>query len=125
MDRGAWLATVHRVTKSQTQLKQLSMLSLLDLLFVSPGLSSSVRNMVVSFKITFNNHRPFPGASLVAKMVKHLPAMQKTWVRSLDWEDPWREKWLPIPIFLSGEFHGHRSLVGYSPFSHKESDLTE
>ena len=27
-------------------------------------------------------------ASLAAQMVKNLPAMQKTWVRSLDWEDP-------------------------------------
>ena len=31
------------------------------------------------------------GASLVAQMVKSLPAMQETWVRSLIWEDP-REK---------------------------------
>ena len=30
-------------------------------------------------------------ASLVAKMVKNLPAMQKTWVRSLGWEDPLEE----------------------------------
>ena len=29
-------------------------------------------------------------ASLVAQMVKNLPAMKKTWVRSLYWEDPWR-----------------------------------
>ena len=28
------------------------------------------------------------GASLVAQMVKNLPAMQETWVRSLGWEDP-------------------------------------
>ena len=27
-------------------------------------------------------------ASLVAQMVKHLPTVQETWVRSLDWEDP-------------------------------------
>ena len=27
--------------------------------------------------------------------------------------------------FLPGEFHGQRSLVGYSPFGHKESDMTE
>ena len=29
---------------------------------------------------------------LVAEMVKHLSAMQETWVRSLGWEDPWRRK---------------------------------
>ena len=37
---------------------------------------------------------------------------------------PWRRDWLPTPIFLPGEFHGQRSLVGYSPWGHKESDTT-
>ena len=32
---------------------------------------------------------------------------------------------LPTPVLLPGEFHGQRSLVGYSPWSHKESDTTE
>ena len=36
----------------------------------------------------------------------------------------WR-RWLPTPVFLSGESHGWRSLVDYSPWSHKESDTTE
>ena len=64
-------------------------------------------------------------ASLVAQMVKHLPAMQETWVRSLDREISWRRKWQPTPVFVPGEFHGQRSLVGYSPWDHKESDMTE
>ena len=38
---------------------------------------------------------------------------------------PWRRKWLPTPVFLSGEFHGQRSLADYSPWSHKEADTTE
>ena len=38
---------------------------------------------------------------------------------------PWRRKWQPTPIFLPGESHGRRSLVGYSPRGHKESDTTE
>ena len=54
--------------------------------------------------------------SLVAKMVKRLPAMRETWVRSLGWEDPWRRKWQPTPVSLPGESHGQRSLVGYSPW---------
>ena len=33
--------------------------------------------------------------------------------------------WLPTPVFLLGESHGQRSLVGYSSWSHKESDTTE
>ena len=28
---------------------------------------------------------------------------------------PWRRKWQPTPVFLPGESHGQRSLVGYSP----------
>ena len=31
----------------------------------------------------------------------------------------------PTPVFLPGESHGHRSLVGYSPHGHKQSDMTE
>ena len=34
------------------------------------------------------------------------------WVRKI----PWKWKWLPTPVFLPGEFHGQRSLVGYSPW---------
>ena len=34
-------------------------------------------------------------------------------------------KWQPTPVFLPGEFHGQRSLVGYSPRGHKESDATD
>ena len=43
------------------------------------------------------------------------------WVGKL----PWRRKWLPTPVFLPGEFHGQRSLVGYSAWGYKESDTTE
>ena len=38
---------------------------------------------------------------------------------------PWRRKWQPTPVFLPGKPHGQRSLVGYSPWGHKESDTTE
>ena len=31
----------------------------------------------------------------------------------------------PTPVFLPGEFHGQRSLAGYSPWGLKESDMTE
>ena len=37
----------------------------------------------------------------------------------------WRRKWHPIPVFLPGESHGQRSLAGYSPWGHKESDTAE
>ena len=64
-------------------------------------------------------------ASPVAQRVKNLPAMQETWVQSLVWEDPRRRKWQPTPPLLPGKFHGWRSLVGYSPWDRKESDMTE
>ena len=51
--------------------------------------------------------------------------MQETWVWSLSWEDPLEEGMQPTPVFLSGESHGQRSLVGYSPWGHKELDMTE
>ena len=38
---------------------------------------------------------------------------------------PWRRKWQPTPVFLPGESHGQRSLVGYSPWGRKESDTAE
>ena len=92
-------------------------------------------------------------------MVKCLPIMWETRVRSLGREDPWRRKWQPTPVLLPGKLHGTeeeviiyranivgtvllrycwyhstvlllvllvlRSLVGYSPWGHKESDTTE
>ena len=36
---------------------------------------------------------------------------------------PWRRKWQPTPVFLPGKSHGQRSLAGYSPWGHKESDM--
>ena len=38
---------------------------------------------------------------------------------------PQRREWQPTPVFLPRKFHGWRSLVGYSPCGHKESDTTE
>ena len=38
---------------------------------------------------------------------------------------PWRRKGQPTPVFLPGQSHGQRSLVGYSPWGHKEWDMTE
>ena len=45
--------------------------------------------------------------------------MQETQVQSLGWEDPKRREWQPTPVFLPGEFHGERRLVGYSPWGTK------
>ena len=61
----------------------------------------------------------------MSQWVKNLPAME-TWVRSLGCKDPLEEKLATHSIMLARKkSHGQRSLVGYSPWGHKESDTTE
>ena len=61
----------------------------------------------------------------MAQRLKRLPLMREAWVRSLGQEDPLEKEEQPTPVFLPGESHGRRSLVGYSPWGRKESDTTE
>ena len=59
--------------------------------------------------------------------VKNLPAMQETqeaWARFLGQEDHLEKEMATTPVFLPGEFHGQRSLVGCCPLVTKESDTT-
>ena len=49
----------------------------------------------------------------------------ETEVQSLGWKDPLVEDRQPTPVFVPGESHGQKSLVGYSPWAHKELDMTE
>ena len=49
--------------------------------------------------------------SLITQLVKNLTAMLETQVLFLGWEDPLEKERQPTPVFLSGEFHGQRSLV--------------
>ena len=65
--------------------------------------------------ISLSQDSEFAAASLVARLVKNLPAW-KTWVGKI----PWRREWLPTAVFWPGQFHGL-----YSPWSYKESDTTE
>ena len=59
-------------------------------------------------------------------MVKNLlmKETQETWVQSLGWEDPLEEGMATTPVFLSVKSLEQRSLVGYSPWSCKDSDVT-
>ena len=75
----------------------------------------------MSGALVITGHR----ASLVAQMVKNLPAMQEAQVRYLDRKIPWRRAWQPTPVLLPGEFYGQRRLAGYSRWGHKDSDTTE
>ena len=66
-------------------------------------------------------HHQIKEFSLVAQLVKNLPAMQEIrldpWVGKI----PWRREWEPTLVFSPGEFHSQRSLEGYSPWGRKES----
>ena len=66
----------------------------------------------------------FSWASLVVQMVKCLPAIRETqvpWIGNI----PWRRKCQPTPVLLPGKSHEQRSLVGCSPWGHKELDMAE
>ena len=67
----------------------------------------------------------FPSGSVV----KNPPSNQEShrshrfnpWVRKI----PWRRAWQPTALFLPGESHGQKTLVGYSLWGLKQSDTTE
>ena len=61
----------------------------------------------------------FPEA--VCQCRRHKRRESDPWLRKI----PWRRAWQPAPVFLPEESHGQRSLAGYSPWGHKESDTTE
>ena len=80
MDKGAWRATVHGVTKSQTGLKQLSM---------------HARNLYLPRYVVVKNLPANAGDSDL------IPGPGKI---------PWSGKWLPTLVFLPGKFYGQRKV---------------
>ena len=62
---------------------------------------------------------------MAAQEVKNPPAMQETWIPSLNHEDPLEKGMVTQLVFLSSECHGQRSLETYSPWECKESGTTE
>ena len=66
-----------------------------------------------------------PWASLVVQMVKNLPAMWETWVRSLGQEDPLQEEMATYSSILPWGISQTEEPVGYSPWDQGESDRTE
>jgi len=74
----------------------------------------------MQIKATINYHLiAAEGASLVTQTVWNLLAMGETQVQSLGREEFCRREWLPTTVFLPGEIHGQRSLVGYSPWDRR------
>ena len=68
--------------------------------------------------------RVYPLGFPWGSVVKNLPAIQETWVQLMSQEDSLEWEMQTTP-FLPGKSQGQRSLVGYSPWGHKESDMTE
>ena len=80
-----------------------------------PAFSRLVLLLLSRLNTLFEPALNYLGASLVAQMVKRLPAMLETRVRSLGWEDPLEKEMETHSVFVPGESHGQRSLAGYSP----------
>ena len=101
----AWWATVHGVAKSWTQLSNFTYL--------------------LTYYLLIHELWGFPGGASgkepTCQCRRHKRHGFDSWVRKI----PWRRAWQPTPVFLPGESHGHRSLVGYSPLGCKELDMTE
>ena len=90
--------------------------SIPDLLFINPSV------------LFFPFCQPIRQASQVVLVVKNQSAKAgdkrcrfDPWVR----KNPWRRAGQPTPGFLTGESHGQRSLVGYSPWGRKGQNMTE
>ena len=93
----------------------------------SPGRNTGVGNLSLLqgiFPTQGSNPGP-PHCRRMAQMVKCVPTMQETRVRSLGWENPLEKEWQPTPVLFPGKSHEWRSMVGYSPWGCKESDTTE
>ena len=73
----------------------------------------------------FNKSKGFPGGASGKEPACQCRRCKRDrfhpWVRKI----PWRRAWHPTPVFLPGEIHGQRSLVGYSPWGHQALDMTE
>ena len=59
------------------------------------------------------------GLTLVAQLVKNLPAMQKTWVQFLSQEDPLEKRMATHSTILAWDIPWTESLLGYSLWCHK------
>ena len=101
MDRGAWCAAVHAITKNQTQLSNWTELNWTEPLKWASSGSNSKR------------------ICLQCRRCRRLGL--DSWVG----KSPWRREWLPTPVFLPQESHGQRSLMVYRPWDWKELDMTE
>ena len=97
---------------------------LLETVFILIPSMLSLSDVIWDLTLTIPKQRAFQVALVVKNSLANTGDIMRcrfdTWVGKMPWE---RER-QPIPVFLPGEFSAQRSLEGYSPWSHKESDMT-
>ena len=148
-ERGAWHAAVHWVTNSRTQLSDWmttpppKFITMKQFLWKT---QKSNKDLILPNNKKKGGGRIRGGDKRKSNTQLEVQCITLKWQkdtirprRGLLWQlkhkasarkIPWRRKWQPspvffFPVFLPGEFHGQRSLRGYSPWSCKESDTTE
>ena len=132
--RMGWEATCHPQALTFPE-RNCRMRSLLALSWVPLGAGWSCTSCSLSAsKLSFGLQRRAETSLLEARTSQRLSGRWVTvsdmqcrrpgfgpWVGKI----PWRREWQPTPVFLPEEYHGQRSLLGYSPWGCKESDMTE
>ena len=92
------------------------------------GAPPQIKSITVSIVSPSTCHKGM-GPNAMGSVVKNLPASAEDArdMGSIPWvgKSHWRRAWQPTPVFLPGESHGQRSLVGYSLWGRTESDTTE
>ena len=93
MDGGAWKAAVHGVTEGRTRLSDFHFIGLSDSSASKESACKaedpcSISGLGRSAGEGIGYPLEYSWASLVAQLVKNLPVMRETWVRSLGWKDP-------------------------------------
>ena len=81
----------------------------------SPEESSPERGVISSLRCCWEVSRDFPGGASSKEPACQCRRRKRHKFNPWVWKIPWRRKWQPIPVFLSGESHKQRVFVGYSP----------
>ena len=119
-DRGAWHVTVHGVQRVGHNLATEQQQQQLCTYYVLDGLHFIIffPQILAQFEEMQRLHRQLSGKESECQCRR---LVLDPWVDKI----PWRSKWQLTLVFLSGESHGQRSLLGYSPWGLRELDMTK